>query len=83
MISNLHNVEDDLFIRSNSLSAKSSLASIASVSTIASRGSTGNVTSFNDILADSDDEEMKAIRRLLLRKIDAHHNGVLEEMKWQ
>ncbi|KAJ3889783.1 ankyrin repeat-containing domain protein [Lentinula edodes] len=72
--------EDDLFIHSNSLSNKSSLASIASISTIASQVSAGN-TSFSGILAESDDEETRAIRRLLLRKIDARHNGVLDEIE--
>ncbi|KAJ4480004.1 ankyrin repeat-containing domain protein [Lentinula aciculospora] len=79
MIKNLQK-EDDLFIRGTSLSTKSSLASIASISTIASRISTGNA-SFSGILAESDDEETRAIRRLLLRKIDARHNGVLDEIE--
>lgn len=80
MIADLRTAGNDLFIRSNSLSAKSSSASIASVSTIASRESTGDGT-FGDILAESDDEETRAIRRLLLRKIEAHHNGVLDEIE--
>ncbi|KIK62432.1 hypothetical protein GYMLUDRAFT_72662 [Collybiopsis luxurians FD-317 M1] len=81
MISNLPvKVEDDLFIRSvsTSLSAKSSFASIISVSTVASKVSIGS-KSFTGNLADNDDEETRAIRRLLLRKIDARHDGVLEE----
>ncbi|KAJ3732121.1 ankyrin repeat-containing domain protein [Lentinula guzmanii] len=79
MVENLQK-EDDLFIRGSSLSNKSSLASIASISTIASRVSIGNA-SFSGLLAESDDEETRAIRRLFLRKIDAHLSGVMDEVE--
>ncbi|KAF5367068.1 hypothetical protein D9758_003933 [Tetrapyrgos nigripes] len=36
--------------------------------------------SFSNIIADNDDEELKAIRRLVLRKIEARHDGALDEM---
>lgn len=79
MLAHLQKIEDDLFIRT-SLSTKSSLASIASVSTIASQVSIGNA-SFSGILAENDDEETRALRRLLLRKIDARYNGALDEIE--
>ncbi|KAJ3744161.1 ankyrin repeat-containing domain protein [Lentinula detonsa] len=79
MVENLQK-EDDLFIRGSSLSNKSSLASIASISTIASRVSIGNA-SFSGLLAETDDEETRAIRRLFLRKIDAHLSGVMDEIE--
>ncbi|KAJ3758993.1 hypothetical protein EV360DRAFT_42744 [Lentinula raphanica] len=65
--------EGDLFIRGSSLSNKSSLASIASISTVD--------TSLGGLTAENDDEETRAIRLLLLRKIDAGLSGVLDEIE--
>ncbi|KAJ3829897.1 ankyrin repeat-containing domain protein [Lentinula raphanica] len=65
--------EEDLFIRGSSLSNKSSLASIASISTVD--------TSLGGLTAENDDEETRAIRLLLLRKIDAGLSGVLDEIE--
>ncbi|THV01017.1 ankyrin [Dendrothele bispora CBS 962.96] len=61
----------------NYLTQKPSIQSIDSVSSV---GSTVSNLSFSVMIADSDDEEIKAIRRLVLRKIEARHDGALDEM---
>jgi hypothetical protein len=76
---------NDLFVNgtpgalgySNYLAQKPSIQSIDSVSTTSSVTSNN---SFSNIIADNDDEEIKAIRRLILRKIEARHDGALDEM---
>jgi len=62
---------------SNYLAQKPSIQSIDSVSSV---GSVTSNLSFSGIIADNDDEEIKAIRRLILRKIEARHDGALDEM---
>ncbi|KAF5392211.1 hypothetical protein D9757_001431 [Collybiopsis confluens] len=83
MIENLQsNAENDPFTHgsSTSLSTKASFASIISVSTITSQLSLGGESS-NGILAENDDEDTRAIRRHLLRKIEARHIGMLDEIE--
>ncbi|KAK7044086.1 hypothetical protein VNI00_007802 [Paramarasmius palmivorus] len=85
--------DDDLFIRPKSLRSPRSLeftnylttkSSIASFSTVSSLDSDIEGTpadrAFAAILAENDDEEVKAIRRLILRKIEARTDGALDEI---
>ncbi|KAL0577984.1 hypothetical protein V5O48_004022 [Marasmius crinis-equi] len=83
--------EKDLFIRPKNgsphsfdlnLSSKSSLTSLYSISSVNSELETSeNPQSFAAILAENDDEETKAIRRLILRKIEARTDGALDEVE--
>ncbi|ESK95850.1 hypothetical protein Moror_12348 [Moniliophthora roreri MCA 2997] len=82
--------DDDLFIRpkslqpsrsfefNNYLSTKSSIASFSTISSVNSEDPSDG--SFASIIAESDDEEVKAIRRSILRKIEARTDGALDEI---
>ncbi|KAL0065293.1 hypothetical protein AAF712_007805 [Marasmius tenuissimus] len=83
--------EKDLFIRPKNgsprsfnlnLSSKPSLTSLYSVSSVNSEFElSADPLSFAAILAENDDEETKAIRRLILRKIEARTDGALDEVE--
>ncbi|KAG7089927.1 hypothetical protein E1B28_011559 [Marasmius oreades] len=89
------NPAKDLFIRpkntsshllDSNLSSKASLTSLYSVASVNSETSTSchhyhPPSSFEAIIAENDDEETKAIRRLILRKIEARTDGALDEVE--
>ncbi|KAF9266468.1 ankyrin [Marasmius fiardii PR-910] len=87
-------VHKDLFIRPRNgsshslqvefgLSSKPSISSLCSVSTVNSGTSaeTRSPTSIEAVVAENDDEETKAIRRLILRKFEATMDGALDEVE--